>query len=178
MVHGALPPRLQQKPRRAGIKKQGSPMLIEDPLLQSQNECRAGTCPKPVQELPTLYKLVPLYRLPLTRTARRGRRALRPWDAPLRRARRLGAPVQELPIAYRLVYAGCLPLRGRRGHVPALQGLFRLSWCVFRVRIARRSAPWQSCAETINCLYTPSPREIRRFPIIPVRHTAPLFICQ
>ena len=45
-------------------------MLIEDPLLQSQNECRAGTCPKPVQELPTLYKLVPLYRLPLTRTAR------------------------------------------------------------------------------------------------------------
>ena len=49
----------------------------------------------------------------------------------------MSSPVQVLPIAYRLVYAGCLPLRGRRGHVPALQGLFRLSWCVFRVRIAR-----------------------------------------
>ena len=32
-----------------------------------------------------------------------------------------GAPVQELPSAYKLVYLYCLPLRGRLGHVPALQ---------------------------------------------------------
>ena len=48
--------------------------------------------------------------------------------------------VQELPTVYKLIHAYCLPLRGRRGHVPALQGLFRLSWCVIRVRIARRAA--------------------------------------
>ena len=62
-------------------------MLIEDPLLQSQNECRAGTCPKPVQELPTLYKLVPLYRLPLTRTARPVVVPYDPRTHPHRRAR-------------------------------------------------------------------------------------------
>ena len=31
-------------------------------------------------------------------------------------------PVQELPTAYKSVRLYCLPLRGRRGHVPALQG--------------------------------------------------------
>ena len=48
-------------------------------------------------------------------------RALRSWNAPHRRARPLGAPVQELPSAYKLVRLYRLPLRGRRGHVPALQ---------------------------------------------------------
>ena len=35
------------------------------------------------------------------------------------------SPPEELPTAYKLVHACCLPLRGRSGHVPALQrGLF------------------------------------------------------
>ena len=42
-------------------------------------------------------------------------RALRSWNAHLRRARRLGAPVQELPTAYKSVRPYRLPLRGRRG---------------------------------------------------------------
>ena len=53
----------------------------------------------------------------------------------------MSPPVQELPTAYKLVHAYCLPLRGRLGHVPALHWLFRLSWCVFRVWIARELAP-------------------------------------
>ena len=52
----------------------------------------------------------------------------------------MSPPVQELPNAHKLVRLYCLPLRGRRGHVPALQGLFRLLWCVFRVWIARALA--------------------------------------
>ena len=33
----------------------------------------------------------------------------------------MSEPVQELPTAYKSVRPYCLPLRGRRGHVPALQ---------------------------------------------------------
>ena len=50
-----------------------------------------------------------------------------------RRARRLGAPVQELPNAHKLVRLYRLPLRGRRGHVPALQGLLQIRTHLCRV---------------------------------------------
>ena len=42
----------------------------------------------------------------------------------------MSPPMQELPTAYKLVRLYCLPLCGRRGHVPALHWLLCLSWCV------------------------------------------------
>ena len=67
----------------------------------------------PAGELPTAYKPVRLYCLPL-----RGRHAR--WSCPTthlshprRRARRLGAPVQERPSPHKLVRLYRLPLRGR-----------------------------------------------------------------
>ena len=57
------------------------------------------------------------------------RRALRTTYS-FKRYRLVGAdiirPRVELPIAHKFVHAYCLPLRGLRGHVPALQWVFRL----------------------------------------------------
>ena len=69
----------------------------------------------------------------------------------------MSPPVQELQSMYRLVHACFLPLRGRLGHVPALHWLFRLSWCVFRMWIARSAATWQSRAGTTDSVQTPLP---------------------
>ena len=69
----------------------------------------------PVQELPTAYKFVRLYRLPLTRTARRGRRALRTVertfvvgrDDSARRVQELPNPYKHVRLTTRLPRARC-----------------------------------------------------------------------
>ena len=71
-----------------------------------------------------------------------------------------GNLVQELPGVYKLVHSNCLPLRGRRGHVPALQRLFRLSWCVFRVWIATRQSRAKNC-RMCTSLFPPSVCRLR-----------------
>ena len=85
-----------------------------------------------------------------------------------RRARRLGAPVQELPNAHKLVRLYRLPLRGRRGHVPALQGLLqigthlcRVGTCPHRCRNYQvRTAPFP-CTVCRFAVGTPSGRALR-----------------
>ncbi len=76
--------------------------------------CRAGTCSRRCRN----YRLhTNLFVCTVCRFAdgTPSRRALRPSNAPHRRARRLGAPVQELPAAYKPVPLHRLPLRGRLG---------------------------------------------------------------
>ena len=82
-----------------------------------------------VEELPTAYKLVYACCPPLTRSA--GGRLRAP---PV--AEKASKKEWQNQGDWQVGFAHADRAADSTGHVPALQGLFRLSWCVFRVWFA------------------------------------------
>ena len=78
--------------RNYEMRTNSPPMSLRGRLRPWQSRAGTTVCVQTYLPLPSAA----------ARTARRGRRALRPSNAPHRRARPLGAPVQELRDAYKL----------------------------------------------------------------------------
>ena len=91
--------------RNYEMRTNSPPMSLRGRLRPWQSRAGTTVCVQTCLPLPSAAAL----------TARRGRRALRPWNAPHRRARPLGAPVQELPNVYKLVRLYCLPFTRTAG---------------------------------------------------------------